>query len=335
MRQAQSSRRQAWFIATPKDESNDSVENDSRLPKGLEEQQDYRVPQLTLSPGQIHGTGIPEAGQNERATQSLSDELTLSQRSERTSYLQPELVEVELLRDALGNSLFPMSRVASVSTEESTKLSPTALPLLPTRLASRVALSSLDPDVVETTPLLAKTTLPQFPSPVRSRTPSQNMLVRPANLPNALPPSPLNGWSSVPDSREELLMTTKSGSLLVPNERPALWPLPPAHPAPVYVAPTPCLQLQLALETAISKDMIPDANQFPSTHTIEQHSMEILNPSSAIPPIDAPHNFYGVPAYGRSPGVGTRPPMLMSPGLAVPKTSETHPIKYVGSSSTT
>lgn len=292
-RQEQSALRQAWFVAPPKESSDDQ-------------------------PEPVDETRAVENRESEIAPQSLPSD-PAPQSNGHASYLQPESIQVDLLQDALGNSVFSAPQAASV------KLPPTALSLLTTQPAPRVVPSALDPDVAETPPPLAETALPQFPSPARSRAPSQSMLARPANLPDLLAP-PLNGQPSVLDNLKQPspVVASKPSSLLVPDERPNLWPPPPSRPPPVHVTPAPSPQLQLALETAISKDSIIDPNQLPLAQPLMHSSLGISN----VPLMQAPRGFYGPPSPAHGPpGVGVRPPMFIPPGFAVPKTSETHPIK--------
>lgn len=301
-RQEKSLLRQAWFIAPPREE--ESSYDDL--------------------PEQIDETQGAEDTENEIASRSLPGNPTPSQSNGHASYLQPESIQVDLLQDALGNSMFSTPQAASVLTEETTKLPPTALSLLTTQPVLRVLPSAFDPDAVETPPPLAEATLPQFPSPARSRAPSQNMTVRPANLPDLLAP-PSNGRPSVPDNLRQPspAIAPKPNYLLAPDDRPILWPPPPSRPPPVHVSPAPSPQLQLALETAISKDMIIDPSQLSLAHPIMHGSLGI----SDIPLMQAPRGFYGPPSPAQgSPGAGMRPPIFIPPGFAVPKTSETHPI---------
>ncbi|CAE6472271.1 unnamed protein product, partial [Rhizoctonia solani] len=233
-RQAKSSERQTWFFAVdevheeggevPKEGS-----NGGDVPKTPEDE-GMRVPQIV--PDQVPATSTP--------TDAIHFE-EVSPPYPRPSYFQPNIVQFDLLHDALGNSLFPTS---------TTKLPSGALSLLGTQPPA------LDPDVIDTPPPLRETPLPQLPD-------------------RLVPPSPLDNVSP---------------STFLPRPPPNfLRPLLPVRPAPVHVAPSPTPQLQLALETAISKDTLP-------VHT----------PPGSVPP---------------SPGPG----LTIQRPLA-PKTSETHPI---------
>ncbi|EUC64114.1 DSPc domain protein [Rhizoctonia solani AG-3 Rhs1AP] len=234
-RQAKSSERQAWFFGGDEsseegDEMPEEGPNGSDVPNALEEES-------MRTPGQM-----PTAS---TLTDIIHFEQTPPPHPRRPSYFQPDIVQVDLLHDALGNSLFPTSM---------TKLPPVALSLLGTQPPA------LDPDVVETPPPLRETLLPQFP--------------------DRLFPPPLEGTAQ---------QSPSSSCLPRPSPSNLLRPLLPVRPAPVHVAPSPTPQLQLALETAISKDTLP-----------------VYTPPGSVPP---------------SPGLG---PMIQRP--SVPKTSETHPI---------
>ncbi|CAE6438384.1 unnamed protein product [Rhizoctonia solani] len=226
-RQAESSERQAWFFGG--DELSEEGSNGSDVLNAPEEES-------TRAPDQIPAASTP--------IDTIHFEQTPSY-PRRPSYFQPDIVQVDLLHDALGNSLFPTSM---------TKLSPVALSLLGTQPPA------LDPDVVETPPPLRETLLPQFTDRLSS--------------------PPLEGISQ---------QSPSSSCLPRPSPSNLLRPLLPVRPAPVNVTPSPTPQLQLALETAISKDTIP-----------------VCTPPGSVPP---------------SPGLG---PMIQRP--PVPKTSETHPI---------
>ncbi|QRW21603.1 Dual specificity phosphatase, catalytic domain [Rhizoctonia solani] len=238
-RQATSAERQAWFVGegdeltedmdVPKEEDNDSTASKP-------EDEGSRSPKVV--PGQPQAIGTQ--------TETVHFEQTPPSYPRRPSYFQPEIVQVDLLHDALGNSLFPAS----------TRLPHGALALLGTQPPA------LDPDVVETPPPLKETDLPQFP---------ERFVL-----------------SSPRDNNMQQLPSTRLASQSQPSPSHFLRPLLPLRPAPVHVAPSPSPQLQLALETAISKDTLP------------------RTPPSSAPP---------------SPGLGSR-----APRPPVPKTSESHPI---------
>ncbi|CUA66715.1 hypothetical protein RSOLAG22IIIB_00162 [Rhizoctonia solani] len=236
-RQAKSSERQAWFFAG--DELSEETSEESR------DESDGN--DVLNTPPKDEGTRAPQIPSDPIPTASTPiDTVHIEQTPpRRPSYFQPDIVQVDLLHDALGNSLFPTSI---------TKLPPIALSLLGTQPPA------LDPDVVETPPPLRESLLPQFSD-------------RP------FPPSPMDGAAQPSPS-----------SAFLPRPSPSnLRPLLSVRPAPVHVAPSPTPQLQLALETAISKDALP-----------------VYTPPGSVPP---------------SPGLGP-----MAQRLPVPKTSETHPI---------
>lgn len=310
MRQAQSSRRQAWFIAAPKGMSDGPIQF-GLLQNGLEEQINGQPLHFGRSFDQAHQTqgktGINESTQLARPT---------FRHSERTSFLQLEPVEIELLHDALGNSLFPTNRYPE--TPVSAVEPKMTRPLLSIHPPSHLITSALDSDGVATPPPLPETTLPQFPSPARLRTLSQNAVVRSTRLPNDLICSHSGQWNPVRDNFKGSSVAAKSGSLFVPGERPALWPPPSACPTPAYVGPAPSLELQMALEAAIAEDAMLGVNQSPTASAIEHQSIDITQHSTSV-------------AHPHGSGIG-RLPMLMPPGFIAPKTSKTHPIKYVSSS---
>ncbi|CAE6483742.1 unnamed protein product [Rhizoctonia solani] len=235
-RQAKSSERQAWFFGRDELSGQDGKVSEELDESVVTNQPEGESPTPGVVPDQTPAASIP--------SNAIHFEQTPPTYSRRPSYFQPEIIQVDLLHDALGNSLFPTS---------TTKLSPIALSLLGTQPPA------LDPDVVETPPPLRETALPQFPD-------------------RLIPPSPLDN-------------TTQQSPSTFPRPSPSslLRPLLPVRPAPVHVAPSPTPQLQLALETAISKDTLP-------VHT----------PPGSVPP---------------SPGLGLT--IQRSP---IPKTSETHPI---------
>ncbi|KAG8715629.1 hypothetical protein FRC11_002181 [Ceratobasidium sp. 423] len=235
-RQAESAERQAWFMGKDR-----SSEEDVRVLKGANEDDVPNESEIERTP-QVVPDQTPTTG---ALTDAVHFEQTPPLYPRRPSYFQPEIVQVDLLHDALGNSLFPTS----------TKLPPLALSLL-----AGTKPPALDPDVVETPPLLKEADLPRFPE--------------------RLVPPPLD--SAIQQSPSSAFLPRPSPSSL-------LCPLLPIRPAPVHVAPSPTPQLQLALETAISKDTLP-------VHT----------PPGSVPP---------------SPGLG---PRIMRP--SIPKTSESHPI---------
>ncbi|KAH7339744.1 hypothetical protein B0J17DRAFT_373194 [Rhizoctonia solani] len=236
-RQATSTERQAWFLS-----GDEPSEQDGKASGELDEGDVPNQPQSESSTAQV----VPD---QTSATSTPSNTIHFNQTPpaypRRPSYFQPEIVQVDLLHDALGNSLFPAS---------TTKLSPVALSLLGTQPPA------LDPDVVETPPPLRETALPQFPD-------------------RLVPPSPMDG----------IIQQSPSSTFPRPSPSSLLRPLLPVRPAPVHVAPSPTPQLQLALETAISKDAL-------LVHT----------PPGSIPP---------------SPAIGST-----IQRFPVPKTSETHPI---------
>ncbi|KDN49768.1 hypothetical protein RSAG8_01833, partial [Rhizoctonia solani AG-8 WAC10335] len=230
-RQAKSSERQAWFFG-----EDEPSEEEDEVPKEESNGSDVKAPEdeSTRTP-QIVPDQTPVAS---RPTGTNHFERMPPPCPRRPSYFQPDIVQVDLLHDALGNSLFPTLM---------TKLPPIASSLLGTQPPT------LDPDVVDTPPPLREIPLPRFP----------NKLV---------PPSPLDN------------------AAFLPRPPPSnLHPLLPIRHTPVNVAPSPTPQLQLALETAISKD-----------------SLLVYSPPGSVPP---------------SPGLGS---MVQRP--SVPKTSETHPI---------
>ncbi|KAJ1304708.1 hypothetical protein OPQ81_005847 [Rhizoctonia solani] len=232
-RQARSAERQAWFIWEDGPSEEDGEVLKEELNKGnIPNEPENEGSRSQAVPDQTPAASMP--------SDAIHLEHTPPPYPRRPSYFQPDIVQVDLLHDALGNALFPTS----------TKLSPVALPLLGTQPPA------LDPDIVETPPPLRETSLTQFP----------DMFV-----------PPLDG--------------TTQQSLQSASPRPSpsglLRPLLPVRPAPVHIAPSPTPQLQLALETAISKDTLP-------VHT----------PPGSVPP---------------SPGLTMPRPLL-------PKTSESHPI---------
>ncbi|CCO29024.1 hypothetical protein BN14_03026 [Rhizoctonia solani AG-1 IB] len=241
-RQVTSSERHAWFVAEddyPTKDANvlkEESDGDGDTPSKLQDE--------TSSPPKTAAGQLLTAGGTPGET--IHFEQTPPSYLRRPSYFQPEIVQVDLLHDALGNSLFPTS----------TKLPHSALSLLGTQPPA------LDPDVAETPPPLKENDLPHFPD-------------------RFVPPSPHG-------NNMQQLPSTRPGVQLSPSNvvRPSL----PARPATVHVAPSPTPQLQLALETAISKDTLP--------HT----------PPGSVPP---------------SPGLGLG---LRAPKPPVPKTSESHPI---------
>ncbi|CAE6511209.1 unnamed protein product [Rhizoctonia solani] len=235
--QAKSAERKAWFMG----EDGRPEENGEAL---KEEPNDVPNEPGVESSGQAVPDQTPATG---APTDTVHFEQTPPPYPLRPSYFQPEIVQVDLLHDALGNSLFSTS----------TKLPPLRLSLLGTKPPA------LDPDIVETPPPLKEADLPRFPD-------------------RLVPPSPLDGTTQ---------QSPSSASVPRPSPSSLLRPLLPTRPAPVHVAPSPTPQLQLALETAISKDTLP-----------------VQTPPGSIPP---------------SPGLG---PRIMRP--TIPKTSESHPIKY-------
>lgn len=327
-RQAQSTQRQAWFIAVRKDRPDDSPQarSDStgEINNAVEE-----VPQTEQF---SHGQKMPQAGMNEEvATQAP---LQTPPHLDRPSFFHPRTVEVALLQDALGNSVLPAQFPSSTAAGDSTKLSPLAMSVLSTPSFARILPSSVEADVVDTPPPLPETTLPQLPPPARSRRPSQNIVPPSPRLPVTpfSAPSYPYTWPTgeSPKGPSSAISTI---SPLPPSDHPAFWPTPPTLPAPIHVAPTPSLQLQLALETAISKDTILTPQHIRPPTANGQHPVGNFDPFGSRSPMDPSRTLlYNTQPYGSGQGLGpggagALPVVFMPPRLAPPKTSETHPIK--------
>ncbi|KAG9127256.1 hypothetical protein FRC07_015114 [Ceratobasidium sp. 392] len=306
-RQAQSTQRQAWFIAERKAEPEGTVQITTSSNSNIE--------------GQVDETQKPALFSQDQPTKEvLSTFHSVSPRrdAERPALVQLHSVQVSLLQDALGNSVLPSSYDASPSTANSSKLSPISLSVLPAP-ASRLLPSSTEVDIVDTPPPLPETALPRIPPPARSRAPSQSVPKLP-DLPSSHSP---DAWPTTPNGFRRPSPAIMNGSPSISNGQHYFWPQAPTRPAPIHVAPTPTPQLQLALETAISKDMILDPRQLKPPSVSEQTPAGVFRPPG--PNVNGAI-LYNVPPDGVDPG--NMPHPFVHPRLlAFPKTSETHPIK--------
>ncbi|KAG8678195.1 hypothetical protein FRC09_020036, partial [Ceratobasidium sp. 395] len=308
-RQAQSVQRKAWFIAERKAEPDNTLQPIGPLDSYLE--------------GRVDETQKPSLFSRDYPTNEVPNTFyPVSPRrdAERPALVQLHSVQVSLLQDALGNSVLPCTP-ASPDTVGPAKLSPITLSVLPTP-ASRLLPTSTEVDIVDTPPPLSETVLPQVPPPARSRAPSQSALGLPY-LPSSLSPGT---WSTDADKLGRPSPVSTDGSPRIPNGQPIFWPQPLARPAPIHVAPTPTPQLQLALETAITRDTILDPRQLCPPSVSEQ------TPAGTFR-LPGP-NMNGAVLYSTPPngfGTGLPHPFAHPRLLALPKTSETHPIKLVAS----
>ncbi|KAG9097006.1 hypothetical protein FRC06_008105 [Ceratobasidium sp. 370] len=302
VRQAQSTRRQAWFIAQRRDKPDNTLQ--------------IIVPSDSRTEGQVDATHKPTLFSQDQPTKEvLSTFRPASPRydPERSGLVRLRSVQVSLLQDALGNSVLPSPPDASPSVAGSTKFSPITFSLLPTPV-SRPPPNSTEVGVVHTPPPLPETALPQVPPPARSRPPSNSPPKLPSLSSSILPAS----WLVTPDD----FGAASSGAMNhVLNGQPIFWPQPPTRPAPIHVAPIPTPQLQLALETAISGDLFLDPRRLhPSVN--EQAPVGVFQPPG---PNAGRAVLYGTPSNGIGAGGLPHPPV--PPRLiALPKTSETHPI---------
>ncbi|QRW08081.1 Dual specificity phosphatase, catalytic domain [Ceratobasidium sp. AG-Ba] len=286
VRQAQSTQRQAWFIAQNKDYHEDSVPSDTETEGRVDERP-------TLFP------------QDQPIKKGLPASCPPSPRHvERRALVELHSAQVSLLQDALGNSVLPSPPDTFPNTGDSTKVSPVTLTA--PSFVSKLLPTSAEVDAVDTPPL-PETALPQFPPPARSRAPSHATLALP-HLPSSLTPD----WSTTRKSHAK----TADNSPRTPSTELGFWPQPPTRPLPIHVAPIPTPQLQLALETAISKDTILDPSQLRGRSVNEQSPPGVFR--------HAPNS--GGPVLYSTPANGLPHPLLPPRLLALPKTSETHPI---------
>lgn len=324
-RQAESTRRQAWFIAGHRETPHGSprAQNDSTGDPDDPRMEDVLPPE-PFSHAQ-------ETTQTEMKVElALQAPLQTPPHLDRPSFFHPRTVEVALLQDALGNSVLPAHFPSSTAAGDSAKLSPLAMSVLSTPSFARILPGSVEADIVDTPPPLPETALPQFPLPARSRAPSQNMVPPSPRPPAAAFPAPSHPYTR-PTGKPLNGQSPPISAIspLPPSDQPVFWPTPPMLPAPIHVAPTPSLQLQLALETAISKDTILTPQHIHPTTANGQHLVGNFDSFGSRSPMDPSRSLlYNTQSHGSGPGgAGSLPVVFMPRRLAPPKTSETHPIK--------